>query len=42
MGQDGRRIHVELGVRGEPAQVGAAMEALRRAMRDAGFRFSAA
>jgi molybdopterin-biosynthesis enzyme MoeA-like protein len=42
MGQDGSRIHVELGVRGEPAQVGAAMEALRRAMRDAGFRFSAA
>jgi len=42
MGADGSRIHVELGVRGEPAQVGAAMEALRRAMREAGFRFSAA
>jgi len=37
MGADGSRIHVELGVRGDPAQVGAAMEALRRAVRKAGF-----
>ena len=39
MGADGSRIHVELGVRGDPAQVGAAMEALRRAVREAGFPF---
>jgi len=39
MGADGSRLHVELGVRGDPAQVGAAMEALRRAVRDAGFPF---
>ena len=39
MGDDGSRIHVELGVRGDPAQVGDAMEALRRAVRAAGFRF---
>ena len=30
MGQDGSRIHVELGVRGDPADVGPAMELLRR------------
>jgi molybdopterin-biosynthesis enzyme MoeA-like protein len=30
MGQDGSRIHVELGVRGEPSEVGPAMEMLRR------------
>jgi molybdopterin-biosynthesis enzyme MoeA-like protein len=30
MGQDGSRIHVELGVRGNPADVGPAMELLRR------------
>jgi molybdopterin-biosynthesis enzyme MoeA-like protein len=39
MGQDGSRRHVELGVRGDPALVGAAAEALRRAVREAGFRF---
>ena len=39
MGQDGSRIHVELGVRGDPAQVGAAMDALRGAVRDAGFPY---
>ncbi len=39
MGADGSRIHVELGVRGDPAQVSAAMEALRRAVRKAGFPF---
>jgi len=39
MGADGSRIHVELGVRGDPAQVSAAMEALRRAVREAGFPF---
>ena len=30
MGQDGSRIHVELGVRGNPSDVGPAMEMLRR------------
>lgn len=30
MGQDGSRIHVELGVRGKPADVGPAMALLRR------------
>ena len=30
MGQDGSRIHVELGVRGNPSEVGPAMELLRR------------
>ena len=30
MGQDGSRIHVELGVRGSPSDVGPAMEMLRR------------
>ena len=39
MGADGSRIHVELGVRGDPAQVSAAIEALRRAVREAGFPF---
>ena len=41
MGNDGSRRHVELGVRGDPAQVGQAAEALRRAVREAGFPFSA-
>jgi molybdopterin-biosynthesis enzyme MoeA-like protein len=40
MGEDGSRRHVELGVRGEPQQVKAAAEALRQAMREAGFPFS--
>ena len=39
MGADGSRIHVELGVRGEPAQVGPAMEKLRSLVRDAGFPY---
>jgi len=39
MGADGSRIHVELGVRGDPAQVGAAMEALRREVASAGFPY---
>jgi molybdopterin-biosynthesis enzyme MoeA-like protein len=39
MGQDGSRIHVELGVRGEPAQVEPAMEKLRALVRDAGFPY---
>jgi molybdopterin-biosynthesis enzyme MoeA-like protein len=39
MGADGSRIHVELGVRGEPAQVARAMEALRRAVASAGFPY---
>lgn len=36
---DGARLHVELGVRGAPAQVEAAMEALRRLVGQAGFPF---
>jgi molybdopterin-biosynthesis enzyme MoeA-like protein len=39
MGQDGSRIHVELGVRGAPDQVGPAMEKLRRLVKDAGFPY---
>ena len=39
IGNDGSRIHVELGVRGEPAQVGPAMEKLRALVRDAGFPY---
>ena len=42
MGEDGSRRHVELGVRGDPAQVKEAAESLRRAVREAGFPFSAA
>jgi molybdopterin-biosynthesis enzyme MoeA-like protein len=42
MGEDGCRRHVELGVRGDPAQVRQAGEALRRSVREAGFPFSAA
>jgi molybdopterin-biosynthesis enzyme MoeA-like protein len=40
MGEDGSRRHVELGVRGDPKQVTQAAEALRKAVRDAGFPFS--
>ena len=39
MGADGSRIHVELGVRGEPAQVEPAMERLRHEVRAAGFPY---
>ena len=39
MGQDGSRIHVELGVRGDPVQVKDAMEALRLAVKQAGFPY---
>ena len=39
MGADGSRIHCELGVRGDPAQVGAALQALREQVRAAGFPF---
>ena len=42
MGEDGSRLHVELGVRGDPQQVAEAAEALRRSVREAGFPFSAA
>ena len=42
MGEDGSRRHVELGVRGDPAQVRPAAEALRQAVRSAGFPFSTA
>lgn len=36
---DGSRLHVELGVRGAPAQVGEAMEALRQLVTQAGFPY---
>jgi molybdopterin-biosynthesis enzyme MoeA-like protein len=39
MGPKGERIHVELGVRGEPGAVGTAMEALRGEVRKLGFPF---
>jgi len=39
MGGDGSRRHVELGVRGDPGQVGEAMANLRDLVRDAGFPF---
>jgi molybdopterin-biosynthesis enzyme MoeA-like protein len=39
MGQDGSRIHVELGVRGDPGQVGPAMDRLRELVRGAGFPY---
>jgi hypothetical protein len=39
MGADGSRIHVELGVRGSPSEVDAAMQALRRAVGEAGFPY---
>jgi molybdopterin-biosynthesis enzyme MoeA-like protein len=39
MGDDGTRRHVELGVRGEPSQVPAAIEALRQLVSQAGFPF---
>jgi molybdopterin-biosynthesis enzyme MoeA-like protein len=39
MGQDGSRIHVELGVRGDPAQVEPAMDLLRRMVRESGFPY---
>jgi molybdopterin-biosynthesis enzyme MoeA-like protein len=39
MGQDGSRIHVELGVRGDPAQVEPAMQKLRQMVGDAGFQY---
>ena len=39
MGQDGSRIHVELGVRGDPAQVEPAMAKLRGLVADAGFPY---
>lgn len=39
MGSDGSRRHVELGVRGDPAQVEPAMARLRQLVRDAGFPY---
>ena len=39
MGADGSRRHVELGVRGEPAQVTAAIEGIRAGVKAAGFPF---
>jgi len=39
MGRDGSRIHVELGVRGDPAQVEPAMAQLRLLVREAGFPY---
>jgi molybdopterin-biosynthesis enzyme MoeA-like protein len=39
MGPKGERVHVELGVRGDPAQVDAAMAALRSAVSNLGFPY---
>jgi molybdopterin-biosynthesis enzyme MoeA-like protein len=39
MGNDGSRIHVELGVRGDPGQVDPAMNELRRLVAGAGFPY---
>ena len=39
MGKDGSRIHVELGVRGDPAQVDGALEALKAAVKAGGFPY---
>ena len=39
MGQDGSRIHVELGVRGAPHEVEPAMDRLRQLVRNAGFPY---
>jgi hypothetical protein len=39
MGPAGERLHVELGVRGEPTQVEPAMEQLRQIVRAAGFPY---
>lgn len=39
MGDDGSRRHVELGVRGDPAQVAQAIERIRDGVREAGFPF---
>ena len=39
MGPKGERIHVELGVRGEPAAVEGAMDALKRQVGEAGFPY---
>jgi molybdopterin-biosynthesis enzyme MoeA-like protein len=39
MGEDGSRIHVELGVRGAPAEVEPAMDKLRTLVRAAGFPY---
>ena len=39
MGRDGSRIHVELGVRGDPGQVDPAMNELRRLVAGAGFPY---
>jgi molybdopterin-biosynthesis enzyme MoeA-like protein len=39
MGNDGSRIHVELGVRGDPAQVDPAMQKLRDLVGGAGFPY---
>src|SRR5688572_8587279 len=40
MGPNATRRHVELGVRGDPAQVALAIEDLRRIVREAGFPFA--
>ena len=39
MGPKGERVHVELGVRGDPAQVGGAMESLRALVGKLGFPY---
>jgi hypothetical protein len=39
MGPKGERVHVELGVRGDPAQVGGAIDSLRAMVGKLGFPF---
>jgi hypothetical protein len=39
MGPKGERVHVELGVRGDPGQVGGAIESLRSAVSKLGFPY---
>jgi hypothetical protein len=39
MGPKGERVHVELGVRGDPAQVGGAIELLRAMVEKLGFPY---
>jgi len=40
MGDDGSRRHVELGVRGDPALAGEALQMLKDGVKAAGFPFS--
>jgi hypothetical protein len=39
MGPGGSRLHIELGVRGDPSEVEPAIETLKRLVREAGFPY---